>query len=116
MVQIFFFFFSSRRRHTRLQGDWSSDVCSSDLRRRERFRSGPRGTALCHRGDDRTAFAGHASALMSLVALCSSLLRKVIFCRFEVPGATDEERVHARIEKIFPAALKSPFANGPELL
>src|SRR5205807_5395887 len=23
-----------RRRHTRLQGDWSSDVCSSDLRRR----------------------------------------------------------------------------------
>src|SRR5256885_8800655 len=27
------FFFSSRRRHTRLQGDWSSDVCSSDLPR-----------------------------------------------------------------------------------
>src|SRR5256885_6567842 len=27
----FIFFFSSRRRHTRLQGDWSSDVCSSDL-------------------------------------------------------------------------------------
>src|SRR5688500_14879135 len=25
------FFFSSRRRHTRLQGAWSSDVCSSDL-------------------------------------------------------------------------------------
>src|SRR5688500_20333260 len=25
------FFCSSRRRHTRLQGDWSSDVCSSDL-------------------------------------------------------------------------------------
>src|SRR5688500_20321399 len=34
-MDIFFkdslFFFSSRRRHTRLQGDWSSDVCSSDL-------------------------------------------------------------------------------------
>src|SRR6266480_6042807 len=27
-----FFFFSSRRRHTRLTCDWSSDVCSSDLR------------------------------------------------------------------------------------
>src|SRR5437763_12255423 len=27
----FFFFFSSRRRHTRYIGDWSSDVCSSDL-------------------------------------------------------------------------------------
>src|SRR5207248_7167250 len=25
------FFFSSRRRHTRSYGDWSSDVCSSDL-------------------------------------------------------------------------------------
>src|SRR5688500_20092072 len=31
MVAAFYFFFSSRRRHTRLQGDWSSDVCSSDL-------------------------------------------------------------------------------------
>src|SRR3712207_9573468 len=28
-----FFFFSSRRRHTRYWRDWSSDVCSSDLRR-----------------------------------------------------------------------------------
>src|SRR5256885_12865974 len=31
MTVLRFFFFSSRRRHTRLQGDWSSDVCSSDL-------------------------------------------------------------------------------------
>src|SRR3989475_412810 len=30
----FFFFFSSRRRHTRFDCDWSSDVCSSDLRER----------------------------------------------------------------------------------
>src|SRR5256885_13034786 len=30
-LTISLFFFSSRRRHTRLQGDWSSDVCSSDL-------------------------------------------------------------------------------------
>src|SRR5438034_5219489 len=28
----FFFFYSSRRRHTRSLCDWSSDVCSSDLR------------------------------------------------------------------------------------
>src|SRR2546430_12673936 len=27
-----FFFFSSRRRHTRFDCDWSSDMCSSDLR------------------------------------------------------------------------------------
>src|SRR6266487_3745133 len=30
---MWFFFFSSRRRHTRWTGDWSSDVCSSDLDR-----------------------------------------------------------------------------------
>src|SRR6266566_4931026 len=30
LLDLLFFFFSSRRRHTRLQGDWSSDVCSSD--------------------------------------------------------------------------------------
>src|SRR5256885_8567109 len=39
-IKLIFFFFSSRRRHTRLQGDWSSDVCSSDLGSRTR---GPRG-------------------------------------------------------------------------
>src|SRR5207302_6949694 len=33
----FYFFFSSRRRHTRFSRDWSSDVCSSDLRRLVRF-------------------------------------------------------------------------------
>src|SRR5256885_7916328 len=39
---VIFFFFSSRRRHTRLQGDWSSDVCSSDLSVKD--------TVLEHRG------------------------------------------------------------------
>src|SRR5690606_9220798 len=29
-------FFSSRRRHTRFSRDWSSDVCSSDLRQSQR--------------------------------------------------------------------------------
>src|SRR5207248_6321029 len=29
---LYCFFFSSRRRHTRSYGDWSSDVCSSDLK------------------------------------------------------------------------------------
>src|SRR5690606_21756268 len=29
----FIFFFSSRRRHTRFSRDWSSDVCSSDLKK-----------------------------------------------------------------------------------
>src|SRR3712207_9553177 len=36
-VTVFFFFFSSRRRHTRYWRDWSSDVCSSDLKAKEDF-------------------------------------------------------------------------------
>src|SRR5256884_2715325 len=34
-----FFFFSSRRRHTRCSRDWSSDVCSSDLRALSHWRA-----------------------------------------------------------------------------
>src|SRR5205085_6988117 len=37
LLFFFFFFFSSRRRHTRFDCDWSSDVCSSDLRRGDRW-------------------------------------------------------------------------------
>src|SRR2546426_1568918 len=37
-AMLFIFFFSSRRRHTRLQGDWSSDVCL--------FRSPPTSVAI----------------------------------------------------------------------
>src|SRR5256885_7195559 len=59
-LNVFFFFFSSRRRHTRLQGDWSSDVCSSDLNRNVTQRqwhwyhcasaAGDRGMRLCMTG------------------------------------------------------------------
>src|SRR5205807_4837265 len=53
------FFFSSRRRHTRLQGDWSSDVCSSDLSTRfggaaARSRQGPGGPRRGGGGAGRT--------------------------------------------------------------
>src|SRR5215467_3587485 len=41
-----FFFFSSRRRHTRLQGDWSSDVCSSDLEMRAVLGAASQGSGL----------------------------------------------------------------------
>src|SRR3712207_7160178 len=36
-ILFFFFFFSSRRRHTRYWRDWSSDVCSSDLKVRASY-------------------------------------------------------------------------------
>src|SRR5205807_5716248 len=48
------FFFSSRRRHTRLQGDWSSDVCSSDLGNFIRIA----GCNSCHSQDLASAAAG----------------------------------------------------------
>src|SRR5215204_7169757 len=46
------FFFSSRRRHTRSLCDWSSDVCSSDLRRAVQGAraSAARQPAPCRRG------------------------------------------------------------------
>src|SRR6266487_4894377 len=49
-----FFFFSSRRRHTRWTGDWSSDVCSSDL---VAGRGGQRGQGQA--GGDRRGGGGH---------------------------------------------------------
>src|SRR5256885_17159241 len=66
-----FFFFSSRRRHTRLQGDWSSDVCSSDLgcaaiprapmSLRARGRTAPP-AAASYRPGDRGGPAPHAAS------------------------------------------------------
>src|SRR5438128_6645209 len=46
-VLVFFFFFSSRRRHTRCYRDWSSDVCSSDLRGRIHPLCCSDGASLC---------------------------------------------------------------------
>src|SRR5256885_16996090 len=58
------FFFSSRRRHTRLQGDWSSDVCSSDLLRFTR--TTPRDCAMGYeRNIHRTSDQGEFLAVVS---------------------------------------------------
>src|SRR5690348_17422134 len=56
-----FFFFSSRRRHTSWPGDWSSDVCSSDLRCSD---LGPR---LEPQGDHRRHQAARADARIAVV-------------------------------------------------
>src|SRR5215213_11866255 len=59
---LLFFFFSSRRRHTRLVSDWSSDVCSSDLRGDPRPRVRRRGLgdhdAPQLRGDRKSVVEG----------------------------------------------------------
>src|SRR5437763_1630461 len=59
------FFFTSRRRHTRYIGDWSSDVCSSDLRVRIPCRipggQGIRHGILTRLGGQGNAVAGNRS-------------------------------------------------------
>src|SRR6267154_3370435 len=76
------FFFSSRRRHTRWTGDWSSDVCSSDLHERlggrlclprgqRHDRHALRPSGHCRRSEE------HTSELQSPVHLvCRLLLEK----------------------------------------
>src|SRR5256886_4783490 len=46
------FFFSSRRRHTRFDCDWSSDVCSSDLKGMAATMGYARVTDLAHRAEN----------------------------------------------------------------
>src|SRR2546421_548589 len=59
-VQTCVFFFSSRRRHTRSDRDWSSDVCSSDLRSTSFSASGEVHIAT---DDGSRGFAGFVPAL-----------------------------------------------------
>src|SRR5690606_40036894 len=81
------FFFSSRRRHTRFSRDWSSDVCSSDLRDPVDGRDG--GEALFDVADGYEG-CGHVSLLMGR---CGGL-RRVERARAEVKvaGIRSEER------------------------
>src|SRR5256885_11975575 len=74
------FFFSSRRRHTRLQGDWSSDVCSSDL-----SSSDIEGSAAMRRNRDAPASSDKRSSLVT----CSTA-RKIVLSRYATskPSAT----------------------------
>src|SRR5437762_4655407 len=67
------FFFSSRRRHTRYIGDWSSDVCSSDLEAET-----PGSVALVlNAGSVALAFAA-APAVSLAGALCGCALGGVL--------------------------------------
>src|SRR5690606_40065940 len=96
------FFFSSRSRHTTFSRDWSSDVCSSDLKC-----EGCHDAEKCCRTSDKTERAGRpdsshgggnlcssASANVDpVVRTCAKLQRHKIgraSCRerVEIPGAT----------------------------
>src|ERR1022692_4884795 len=96
----FFFFFSSRRRHTRLQGDWSSDVCSSDLSYRPKSLKCSDSFRTSAIGELTKAMLPNASFLIhkswwgdppipELVMLtCSSLASESVPSPFRLPGAT----------------------------
>src|SRR5438876_9076471 len=105
-----FFFVSGRSRHTRWTGDWSSDVCSSDLssceapsyRLPDELAQGrglrrPRGPARVRQGDDttepRTMSAGATLALV----------RAVRGIRYEQIGrASGRERAEAWLAVVTP--------------
>src|SRR5437762_8479004 len=61
------FFFSSRRRHTRYIGDWSSDVCSSDLKGFDfqRLASGRCRATVVLASPDGREFTGESEGIIS---------------------------------------------------
>src|SRR5256885_8783304 len=86
LLELVFFFFSSRRRHTRLQGDWSSDVCSSDLS------PGPRlmiPTIVFHGDRDSTVNPLNGEQVLAQAATGRELERLVE--RGQIPGGQDRE-------------------------
>src|ERR1022692_2439663 len=91
-----FFFFSSRRRHTRLQGDWSSDVCSSDLAFPLRG-PGPAAQYLATITEDRAAalkaidrpclVVGFSEDTLTPPAQCRETAEAIPGCRYlEIPA------------------------------
>src|SRR4051794_16111251 len=93
LIYSFFFFFSSRRRHTRWTGDWSSDVCSSDLRgrcRRRRF-----GARVAARG----AEAGNGEAAGDEQALAQEGSTRDLTCfRSAVHHCISSRRSRVRLD------------------
>src|SRR5256885_1765789 len=69
------FFFSSRRRHTRLQGDWSSDVCSSDLGfLYSFFVTTPDGSAGSGAMASQLKLVSELQQLVVVVAMCAAMI------------------------------------------
>src|SRR5256885_10867341 len=104
-----YFFFSSRRRHTRLQGDWSSDVCSSDLVKNA--------TDLADRADAVVAL-GKMKNDDEVVAVLGDILRndKAWGVRATAPDTLGQLGATSASKRL-PPALDSPdgpWARNPE--
>src|SRR5215217_6795554 len=119
-MHCFFFFFSSRRRHTRYWRDWSSDVCSSDLRRgrapgpparRVRRGGGPprRRAAHARRRADRAPGAG-AVTFATPWLLLGLLLIPLLAVAY---GAGERRRRRAAAGFAAPSTRASVVPRGP---
>src|SRR5688572_5194238 len=84
-LSIIIFFFSSRRRHTRFDCDWSSDVCSSDLRIIRELASYPSdaGPSVVALGAFDGIHLGHRAILGEAVARGKARDALVVACTFD---------------------------------
>src|SRR5882757_2605570 len=92
----FFFFFSSRRRHTRYWRDWSSDVCSSDLRSSRRRTCGRESYI-------RGLIRGHMRGTTHLMSSVGSVLSFILMTwseRFVSPDGLHSFRVMFSARKL----------------
>src|SRR2546430_5132904 len=74
------FFFSSRRRHTRFDCDWSSDVCSSDLKTGDDGETGLFGAGRVSKDHLRVDAYGQVDELNAAIGLAMALDPRT-FCR-----------------------------------
>src|SRR5437763_14835500 len=100
------FFFSSRRRHTRYIGDWSSDVCSSDLLLLSSL-------AACHNLDSNSASRGvfvwtHETRYVPVASFRSEERRVGKECRIKRrPGRKNEKKNRCMVAPTEPRRLTS---------
>src|SRR6267154_4989624 len=97
-----FFFFSSRRRHTRWTGDWSSDVCSSDLQAIVMIEAG-----AIEVSEDQVAEAlqfGH-DQIKHIIAAIRELHDKIKPNKVTVPALPFDETLAKEIEQKYGAQL-----------
>src|SRR5688500_19096694 len=90
LVIIIIFLFSCRRRHTRLQGDWSSDVCSSDLT--ENYQHFVENAYVLAAREPRSTFSA------SVDTAAYSILRSKITSGQQIGRASCRERVQIKVD------------------
>src|SRR2546430_11184401 len=100
-----FVFFSSRRRHTRFDCDWSSDVCSSDLLRRQ----------VKHRGHSveqrRQTIAVEHVGDVQLDTAAGEMTRKVLSSSHR-QIVDDDHMIAARDERVDEVTSDEPRSSG----